>query len=69
VRINGAPRPRFLAGPVRTTTSLRRRKRLLQQIPATRALLLDIVSELDETRRSSVLASITDFDQVWFGHG
>jgi recombinational DNA repair ATPase RecF len=29
-------------------------------------LLDDIVSELDERRRRSVLASIADFDQVWF---
>jgi recombinational DNA repair ATPase RecF len=29
-------------------------------------LLDDIVSELDEARRRSVLASIADFDQVWF---
>lgn len=29
-------------------------------------LLDDIISELDESRRRSVLASIADFDQVWF---
>jgi recombinational DNA repair ATPase RecF len=29
-------------------------------------LLDDIVSELDETRRASVLTGVSGFDQVWF---
>ena len=55
---------------VRTATLALRlaEARLLEQDLADPPVLLldDIVSELDERRRRSVLASIADFDQVWF---
>ena len=55
---------------VRTATLALRlaQARLFQEEGHDSPLLLldDIVSELDERRRRSVLASIADFDQVWF---
>jgi DNA replication and repair protein RecF len=71
ITINGAAASSFGSrAQVRTATlSLRlAQARLFQQQGADSPLLLldDIVSELDARRRRSVLASIADFDQVWF---
>ncbi|HXH22061.1 MAG TPA: DNA replication/repair protein RecF [Dehalococcoidia bacterium] len=71
LRINGASAGSFGSrAQVRTATlSLRLAEaRILERdITDPPVLLLDdIVSELDEARRRSVLATIADFDQVWF---
>ena len=71
LRINGVSAASFGSrAQVRTATLALRlaEARLLQQDLGDPPLLLldDIVSELDERRRRSVLASIADFDQVWF---
>jgi DNA replication and repair protein RecF len=71
IRINGASAAAFGSrAQVRTAgLSLRLAEaRLMQQDIGDAPVLLldDIVSELDERRRRSVLASIADFDQVWF---
>jgi DNA replication and repair protein RecF len=70
-RINGASAASFGSrAQVRTATLALRlaEARLLQSDIDDPPLLLldDIVSELDEGRRKSVLRSIADFDQAWF---
>ncbi len=71
IRIDGASAASFASrAQVRTATLALRlaEARLFQQDLGDPPVLLldDIVSELDERRRRSVLASIADFDQVWF---
>jgi DNA replication and repair protein RecF len=71
IRINGASAASFGSrAQVRTATLALRlaQGRLFQQDSGDPPLVLldDIVSELDERRRRSVLAGIADFDQVWF---
>jgi DNA replication and repair protein RecF len=68
-RINGVSAPPSHRAQVCGDLALRLAEaRLLEQDLADPPVLLldDIVSELDERRRRSVLASIADFDQVWF---
>jgi DNA replication and repair protein RecF len=71
VRVNAASAAAFASrAQVRTATLALRlaEANLFQEDAGDPPVLLldDIVSELDERRRRSVLASIADFDQVWF---
>lgn len=71
IRINGSSAASFGSrAQVRTATLALRlaEARLLQHDIADPPVLLldDILSELDERRRRSVLVTIADFDQVWF---